>query len=239
QEDEPLELNPSNVVNNTSNIDVTSGDHLTNHLYNQSNGDLRSSHGTRSPYLLDLGLSKPFMSLVWLAGPLAGLLVQPLVGALSDNSTSRFGRRRPYIVVGSLAVVLSFIFIGWTREIANLFFTNKESANTVAMWLAVFSLYVLDFAINAVMAGCRALIVDSLPPSQQEEGTAWAGKMVGIGSVVGYFMGYIDLVYFFPFFGGTQLQVLCVLASLILLASDALTCWAISEKIYTGNSRCV
>ncbi|CAG8839694.1 4140_t:CDS:2, partial [Racocetra persica] len=115
------------------------------------------------------------------------LLVQPVVGALSDNSTSKYGRRRPYIVVGSLAVVLSFVSIGWTREIIDLFITDDKTAKTAAIFLAVFSLYVLDFAINAVMAGCRALIVDSLPPSQQEEGTAWAGKMVGIGSVVGYF----------------------------------------------------
>ncbi|CAG8750551.1 4629_t:CDS:2 [Gigaspora margarita] len=161
QEDETLELNPSNVVNNSSRIDVTSGEHLPNHLHHQSNGDLRNSHGKnktikmilltqRTPYLLELGLSKSLMSLVWLAGPLAGLLVQPIVGALSDNSTSKYGRRRPYIVIGSVAVVIAFISIGWTK----------------------------------IMAGCRALIVDSLPPSQQEEGTAWAGKMVGIGSVI-------------------------------------------------------
>ncbi|CAG8465662.1 1597_t:CDS:10 [Scutellospora calospora] len=263
QEDESLELNPSNAVNNTSSIDITSSEHIQNHLHHQSNGDLKNSrikgrgrtikmilltqniaavqftwsvelaYGT--PYLLGLGLSKSLMSLVWLAGPLAGLLVQPLVGALSDNSTSRFGRRRPYVVVGSLAVVASFISIGWTKEIVNCFF-NKETADIVAMWLAVFSLYVLDFAVNAVMAGCRALIVDSLPPSQQEEGTAWAGKMVGIGSVIGYFMGYINLVHFFPFLGNTQLQVLCVLASIILILSDIFTCWAISEKVYKDGS---
>ncbi|KAF0556687.1 MFS general substrate transporter [Gigaspora margarita] len=261
QEDETLELNPSNVVNNSSRIDVTSGEHLPNHLHHQSNGDLRNSHGKNktikmilltqsiaavqftwsvelaygTPYLLELGLSKSLMSLVWLAGPLAGLLVQPIVGALSDNSTSKYGRRRPYIVIGSIAVVIAFVSIGWTKSIVGLFF-SKDMVDITAIWLAVFSLYVLDFAINAVMAGCRALIVDSLPPSQQEEGTAWAGKMVGIGSVIGYFMGYINLVYFFPFLGGTQLQVLCVLASIILLASDALTCWAIPEKINKSSS---
>ncbi|CAI2162869.1 6527_t:CDS:2 [Funneliformis geosporum] len=166
------------------------------------------------------------------------LIMQPIVGSLSDNSKSRFGRRRPFLLVGSLLVICALICMGWTKEIVGLLF-GKESSTTIllSMWLAVFSMYLLDFAINCVQASCRAIIVDSLPPSQQEEGTAWAGRMVGIGSVVGYFMGFVNLVDIFPFFGKTQLQILCVLASIILLASDALTCWAVNERINTESTR--
>ncbi|CAG8470602.1 8856_t:CDS:2 [Diversispora eburnea] len=173
------------------------------------------AYGT--PYLLDLGLSKSQMSLVWIAGPLS-------VGAFSDRSTSKYGRRRPYLIVGSLMVINAFILIGWTKEISE----------TASKLVAVFAFYNLDFAINAVMAAARAIIVDCLPPSQQEEGTAWAGKMVGIGSVIGYFMGYINLMPIFPFMGD-QLKALCILASISLLLSDALICWAVSEQIYTDE----
>ncbi|RIA98477.1 major facilitator superfamily domain-containing protein [Glomus cerebriforme] len=192
--------------------------------------------GYGTPYLLSLGLSKSIMSLVWLAGPLSGLIMQPIVGSLSDNSTSRFGRRRPFLLAGSAAVVTAFMFIGWTREIAGLFSGSESTTTLLSQCLAVISFYILDFAINCVQASCRVLIVDCLPPSQQEEGTAWAGRMVGIGSVFGYFMGFVDLVEVFPFLGKTQLQVLCVIASVILLTSDVITCWAVTEQIYTRST---
>ncbi|GET56306.1 MFS general substrate transporter [Rhizophagus irregularis DAOM 181602=DAOM 197198] len=146
---------------------------------------------------------------------------------------------RPYnaAYTGSLAVVCAFMFIGWSKEIIGIFFSKESSMMTLlTQCLAVVSFYVLDFAINCVQASCRVLIVDILPPSQQEEGTAWAGRMVGIGSVLGYFMGFVNLVEVFPFLGKTQLQVLCVIASILLLVSDALTCWAVTEQIYTGSS---
>jgi hypothetical protein len=67
------------------------------------------SYGT--PYLLQLGLAKPLVALVWLAGPLSGLFVQPLVGVLSDRCKSRLGRRRPFIIISSLLVVASIYMI--------------------------------------------------------------------------------------------------------------------------------
>jgi len=62
-----------------------------------------------TPYLLSLGMSKSRLSLVWIAGPLSGLVMQPLVGMLSDKSTSRYGRRRPYMVGGECWV---FVLLG-------------------------------------------------------------------------------------------------------------------------------
>ncbi|CAG8662473.1 8969_t:CDS:2 [Acaulospora morrowiae] len=193
------------------------------------------AYGT--PYLLDLGLSKSLMSLVWLAGPLSeGLVMQPIVGAFSDRSTSKYGRRRPYLVGGSIMVMATFISIGWTKEIVGLFFgTGTDSSKYMSMWFAVFSFYALDFSINAVMAACRALITDSLPKLQQEAGNAWAGRMVGVGSVVGYFMGFVNLKDYFPFLGNTQLKVLCILACIVLVICNVITCWAVPERPLVGG----
>lgn len=81
---------------------------------------------------------------------MSGLIVQPIVGALADSSTSRWGRRRPYIAVGSWIVAGSLITLGWTKEIASLFMpTDTNFAKRFIIFLAVLALYVADFAINA------------------------------------------------------------------------------------------
>ncbi|KAL0084066.1 major facilitator superfamily domain-containing protein [Phycomyces blakesleeanus] len=200
-------------------------------------GTVEMAYGT--PYLLSLGLSKAYMSLVWIAGPLSGLLMQPIVGVVSDRCTSRLGRRRPFLIGGSVFVILSLLIIGWTKEVTSVL-TGAQSGDTfkkVSIGVAIFAIYLLDFSINCVQASCRALLVDSLPPSQQEDGTAWAGRMVGMGNVIGYFMGYADLVSAFPFLGNTQLKVLCVFASIVLVVCDAITCYAVKERVLSKDSR--
>ncbi|KAJ2021963.1 hypothetical protein IWW57_004711, partial [Coemansia sp. S610] len=174
--------------------------------------------GFGSLYLLSLGMKKSHVSLVWLAGPLSGLVTQPLVGILSDNCTAKLGRRRPYIIGSTVAVVLCLIVIGWTREL-----TGSRPALTI--WLAVIAFYAMDFAINCIQASMRALIVDSLPTSRQDAGTAWASRMIGAGNVAGYLMGFLDLVRLLPFLGSTHMQVLTSIASLLLVATVAITCY--------------
>ncbi|KAJ1896574.1 hypothetical protein LPJ81_004711 [Coemansia sp. IMI 209127] len=184
--------------------------------------------GFGSPYLLSLGLQKSVISLVWLAGPLSGLITQPLVGFLSDNCTSRLGRRRPYIIGATVVIILCLTTVGWAREIAG-------GRQLVAIWLAVAAFYVLDFAINCVQASLRALIVDTLPTSRQNEGTAWASRMIGVGNVLGYLMGFLELPRLLPFLGTTHMQVLTTLASMILSLCVLVTCYSIKEVPITGS----
>jgi MFS family permease len=87
-----------------------------------------SSYG--SPYLRSLGLTPELISLVWLAGPLSGLLVQPLVGAISDKSTNKLGRRRPFIIVGGFLVCLSMAGIAYSREWAKICLGMINSKNS-------------------------------------------------------------------------------------------------------------
>ena len=101
-----------------------------------------------TPYLLSLGLSKGQTSLVWVAGPLSGLIVQPIIGVVADESTSKWGRRRPIIAVGSVLVACSLLALGFTKEIVATF-VSQENAQTASIVVAVMSLYATDFAINA------------------------------------------------------------------------------------------
>jgi MFS family permease len=88
-----------------------------------------------TPYLLQLGLTKSKTSLVWIAGPLSGLLIQPLIGVIADRSRSKWGRRRPFMIVGSLAVALCLLVLGWTSEIVGLFVSDPEKVCLARMEL--------------------------------------------------------------------------------------------------------
>lgn len=101
-----------------------------------------------TPYLLDLGLTKSSTSLIWIAGPLSGLVVQPIVGVIADENTSKWGRRRPLMVVGAGIVAVSLLVLGFAREIVGLLVRDDEQARTPTIVLAVLAIYVVDFAIN-------------------------------------------------------------------------------------------
>lgn len=86
-----------------------------------------STDGT--PYLLQLGLTKSKTSLVWVAGPLSGLIMQPVVGVLADNSKSKWGRRRPFMIGGALIVAFCLLVLGWTAEIVGLFVSEAHTVS--------------------------------------------------------------------------------------------------------------
>ncbi|KAH9077749.1 MFS general substrate transporter [Lactarius deliciosus] len=191
-----------------------------------------------SPYLISLGLSKSLMALVFVAGPLSGLIVQPLIGVMADNSKSRFGRRRPFIVWGVTLCTLALLLLGFTRNFASIVTTWGSHANDVlTIWLAVLSIYCIDFSINAVMAVDRALLVDTLPRAEQAKGNAWAAVMVGIGGVSGFFFGGINLPSLFPFFGSTELEVLSVVGSIILIGTHLTTVTSVKERILLTSGK--
>jgi len=186
------------------------------------------AYGT--PYLLSLGLPKSLTALVWLAGPLSGLIIQPLIGFYSDRCTSKYGRRRPYIIAGTLLVILSIFLISYSKEIGSFLAFGSDS-NTITIWIAVAAFYGLDFAINVVQACCRALSIDVAPGDQQNDASIWASRMIGIGNIFGYFMGFIDLKSYLPFLGSTQLKCLCVIANAVLTLSVILTCIKTDEIV--------
>ena len=107
-----------------------------------------------SPYLLSLGMSKSHMAMVWIAGPLSGVLVQPIIGSLSDNCKISWGRRRPYMLAGTAATVLSLLALAWTKEIVSgglAFFAITVSAGKtmdIALGFAIAWIYILDFSVN-------------------------------------------------------------------------------------------
>ncbi|TIA99614.1 hypothetical protein E3P94_02170 [Wallemia ichthyophaga] len=185
-----------------------------------------------SPYLQSLGLSKASISSVLLAGPLSGLVMQPTIGALADSTKCRFGRRKPYIIASVLLSSLSILLLGYSRKVASIFTTiNTQPNDDLTIYLAVLAVYLVDFSINAVQAADRALIVDTLPSFEQEGANAWASRMIGVGSCIGYFIGNIDLTRYLSILGDTQLEILSSLVAFFVVVTHFLTCFSVSERI--------
>ncbi|TLS23002.1 uncharacterized protein PpBr36_06027 [Pyricularia pennisetigena] len=189
-----------------------------------------------SPYLLSLGLSKSLMALVWIAGPLSGTLVQPYVGMLSDNCRIRWGKRKPFMLVGAIATITSLLFLAWTREIVSgvlgLFGAAPDSdgVKTTIIVVAVLWVYILDFAINTVQAAIRAFILDCAPSHQQEAANAMASRITGVGNIVGYVAGFVNLPKIVWWLGKTQFQDLCAIASIALGVTVIISCVFIQER---------
>ncbi|KZT59273.1 hypothetical protein CALCODRAFT_431195 [Calocera cornea HHB12733] len=190
------------------------------------------------PYLLTMGVSKALMSLVLVAGPLSGLVVQPLIGVFADRSKSRWGRRRPFMLAGCMISIGSLLLLGFTRNFASLLVdATSNLGQSITICLATLSIYLLDFSINAVQAMDRALLVDTLPATEQELGNAWAARLMGLGGLLGFFTGYMDLVTWFPFLGRTQLQVLVIIGSVILLGTHILTSLCVTERVLIQDDK--
>jgi maltose/moltooligosaccharide transporter len=123
--------------------------------------------GFMSRIFQTLGAEKDAIPMLWIAAPLTGLLVQPIVGYLSDRTWHpKFGRRKP------------FFFIGAVFSTIALFFAPYSSA----LWMAAGSLWILDASINISMEPFRALVADKLPDSQRSYGFVMQTLIIGIGT---------------------------------------------------------
>lgn len=190
------------------------------------------------PYLLDLGLSKSAMAAVFLAGPLSGLIVQPLIGSLADSCTSRFGRRRPYLAIAVVVCSISILILGFARELAGYFTERTSSAHqNLGILFGILGVFLVDFSVNAVTALDRALMVDVATVQEQAEANAWAARLCGLGAVTSFLIGNLDLPALVPsIFGTTQIQIVSVLVSVILLSTHACVLWLVQEQVLSPHS---
>ena len=193
------------------------------------------------PFLVSLGLSNSLTALVWIAAPLSGMLVQPLVGILSDRSRIKWGRRRPFIIGGTLGVVISMLILAW---IENIFGVSSQvlvsegspkPKRSLILSFAVSLIYILNISIQPLQAGLRTLIVENCPRHQQSEASAWAGGMTGIGNIIGYLSGFTALPSLLNLEHWTQFQCLCIIASLSLMITTTMSCSIIERDPYSRS----
>ncbi len=122
------------------------------------------------PIYFYLGADEATMPLLWLAGPATGLLVQPLIGALSDRTRTRFGRRSPYSLVGAVLCSLGLLAMPYSP----------------ALWVAASLLWILDAANNVTMEPYRAYVGDRLRADQQPLGFLTQSAFTGLAQTLSY-----------------------------------------------------
>jgi maltose/moltooligosaccharide transporter len=115
-----------------------------------------------------LGADAHQIPILWLAAPLTGLVVQPIVGHMSDRTWNRLGRRRPYFLVGALLATFALIAM----------------PNSSALWMAAGLLWVMDASINISMEPFRAFVADLVPSGQRTRGFAMQALFIGLGAVI-------------------------------------------------------
>ncbi len=122
-----------------------------------------------------LGAEESSIPILWLAAPLTGLIVQPIVGYASDRTWNKLGRRRPYFLVGAIISSLALIAM----------------PNSGTLWMAAGLLWVLDASINITMEPFRAFVGDMLPPAQRKSGFAMQSLLIGLGAVLSSALPYM------------------------------------------------
>lgn len=197
------------------------------------------------PFLLHLGISKSHMSIVFVAGPLSGLIVQPLIGVISDASTSKWGKRRPLLLFSLLTCAKSIFVLGFARPFASMVSENINTQSNITLILAIISIFTIDFSVNAVSALDRALLLDLVPMHLQATANAWCARLAGIGAIIGFMIGQADLTIHAPFkwFPAlvtvkdgesdkieAQMRCVCLLVVFLFLTTHAITLYVAKEK---------
>ncbi len=122
-----------------------------------------------------LGAKIEDIPILWIAAPITGLIVQPIIGHLSDKTWTKFGRRRPYFMIGAICTTLALIFM----------------PNSPSLWIAAGMLWIMDASINISMEPFRAFVGDNLRSDQRTMGFAMQSFFIGTGAVIASALPYI------------------------------------------------
>ncbi len=127
-----------------------------------------------------LGASIDEIPILWIAAPVTGLIIQPIIGYMSDKTWNRFGRRRPFFLVGAILASLALFVM----------------PNSPTLWVAAGMLWIMDASINVSMEPFRAFVGDMLPANQRTVGFSMQSFFIGTGAVVASALPYIMTNWF-------------------------------------------
>ncbi|CAN0921518.1 Sucrose transport protein SUC2 [Linum grandiflorum] len=197
-----------------------------------------------TPYVQLLGIPHSYAALIWLCGPISGMLVQPLVGYYSDRCTSRFGRRRPFIAGGTAFVLFAVFLIGYAADIGRASGDDlSKPAKPRAIAVFVVGFWILDVANNMLMGPCRALLADLSGTNQKKTRIAnsFFSFFLAVGNVLGYAAGSYSKIYrVFPFTKSHACDVYCAnlkscffISIALLIAFSSVALYFVTEKPFS------
>ena len=183
------------------------------------------------PVTENLGASPFLFGLIWLAGPFTGMVVQPVIGALSDKTTSPFGRRRPYLLGGALLSALALWALPNSELITNFISSTLhiKFPALAALCFAAVMIWILDACVNIAQGPYRALIPDVVPPEQDSIANSYISLAIGLGSV--FAAGTAPFLKW-AFNYQMSINAQFVMAALAFSLGMAWTCLMIKERRY-------
>ncbi|CAN1811161.1 Sucrose transport protein SUC2 [Linum perenne] len=196
-----------------------------------------------TPYIQLLGIPHQWAALIWLCGPISGILVQPIVGYFSDRSTSRFGRRSPFLLVGTVFIVVAVFLIGYAADIGHHYGDSLDKGRPRVRAIVVFvvGFWVLDVSNNMLQGPCRALLGDLSGNNQRL--TRFSNSLfsffMGTGNVLGYLAGaQANLYKIFKFSRTPACDVYCAnLKSCFFIAAALLIVLTTVTLAYVREQR--
>ncbi|MEC5158761.1 MFS transporter [Chryseobacterium sp. MP_3.2] len=180
-------------------------------------------NGNASRILQNLGADVHELSWFWLVAPITGLIVQPIIGHMGDNTWSPLGRRKPYFLIGAVLCAIGLVLLPNAASITHLIAAN-------VLLLAVIFLAMMDASINVAMEPFRALVGDMLPKKQATIGFSVQTILIGIGAVIGSNMpswltklgvsnvapeGYVADNVIYAFYVGAAVLVLSIVYTIV------------------------
>ena len=177
------------------------------------------------PLTESFGASPLLFGLIWLAGPFTGIVVQPIIGALSDNTETPFGRRLPYLMGGAILGAIGLFALPNSEKIASLFGANAPWWS--ALFIAAIMIWIIDACVNAAQGPYRALIPDNMPREQHSVANSYLSFAIGLGSVIAAATAPV-LKYVFDYQMSTSAQF--YMAAIAFLLGMSWTCLTIKER---------
>jgi solute carrier family 45 protein 1/2/4 len=182
-----------------------------------------------TPIMKSIGIKQSITAIIWLVGPLAGFTVQPIVGFYSDSTHAKLGRRRPFIIAGTVGIFIGFgILFG-------IMIMDEKGSKGLKIPLFIFGLLLTNVAINFVQGPSRALLGDVIPQTQQVLANTIGSLMLGIAAVVTNLIGGIDLgKYIHSSVIDTQ-KLIMMIGSALCLIGAIVTCVVTHEEPFTDD----
>jgi maltose/moltooligosaccharide transporter len=175
-----------------------------------------------SSILLTFGAKVDNLSWFWLAAPLTGMIIQPIIGHYSDRTWTRLGRRRPFFLTGALLSGLALCFLPNSSGLAFLISPIIVGAGMLML---------MDASFNVAMEPFRALVADNLPDSQHNIGFSLQTCLIGVGAVIGSFLpsilhnwfgvsdtapkGFVSNNLLYSFYAGGIILIGCILWTVV------------------------
>lgn len=180
------------------------------------------------PVVEKLGASPFLLGLIWLAGPVTGMVVQPFIGALSDRTNTRFGKRKPFLFFGALFASIALVLFPLSGNIVNHINSafGVQLPDFSGLLIAAIMVWVIDACVNAAQGQYRALIPDNMPVDQHSLANSFLSFAIGIGSVIA-----AGTAPFLEHFCGYQMSHTAqfIMAAIAFFGATLWTCLTITE----------